>query len=161
MLRIDTPLGSMQAIASERGVVVCDFSDRANLPTELGAGDDSAAGALHLRQLEDELRAYFAGKLRAFTVAIDPRVSDFQRRAWAYLRAIPFGETRSYAQQAAAIGSVARAVGRANGGNFVAIVIPCHRVIGSTGSLTGYGGGIERKKWLLRHEEVPDDRLFR
>jgi methylated-DNA-[protein]-cysteine S-methyltransferase len=91
---------------------------------------------------------------RNFTVPLAPVGSDFELRAWAYLQSIPFGETRTYGQQAAAMGDLrlARAVGRANGQNFLAILIPCHRVIGATGSLTGYGGGLDRKRWLLDHE---------
>jgi AraC family transcriptional regulator of adaptative response/methylated-DNA-[protein]-cysteine methyltransferase len=108
----------------------------------------------HLDRLEAEMSLYFAGKLREFSVALSPVGTDFELKAWDFLRSIPYGETRSYGQQAKAIGlpHASRAVGRANGMNFIAIVIPCHRVIGANGKLTGYGGGLARKQWLLEHE---------
>lgn len=104
-----------------------------------------------------ELDRYFAGKLRAFTVPVEAKGTPFQQRVWRALREIPFGETRTYGQQAAAIGKPAavRAVGSANGRNPISIVVPCHRVIGADGSLTGFGGGIERKQALLALETAP------
>lgn len=108
-----------------------------------------------LDQARRELDAYFAGKLRAFTVPVAPRGTPFQERVWAELLKIPYGATRSYGALAAAIGSPkgSRAVGLANGRNPVAIIVPCHRVIGADGSLTGYGGGVERKTFLLELEQ--------
>jgi methylated-DNA-[protein]-cysteine S-methyltransferase len=102
----------------------------------------------------NELRAYFAGVLRVFTVPLDMQGTDFQLDVWNQLLKIPYGETRSYAQVAEAIGrpKAVRAVGAANGSNPVAIVVPCHRVIGSSGKLTGYGGGLPLKKRLLELE---------
>jgi methylated-DNA-[protein]-cysteine S-methyltransferase len=103
------------------------------------------------------LRAYFAGDLRALdTLAIDPMGTPFQLRVWTALRSVPAGHTASYADIAKAIGapSSTRAVGAANGANPIAIVVPCHRIIGASGSLVGYGGGLERKRWLLEHEGV-------
>jgi len=103
------------------------------------------------------LRRYFQGQLDALgTLRVDTGGTPFQRRVWSALRAIPVGRTLSYGALAAAIGApqAVRAVGAANGANPVAIVVPCHRVIGSDGSLTGYGGGLERKRWLLAHEGV-------
>jgi methylated-DNA-[protein]-cysteine S-methyltransferase len=99
----------------------------------------------------DQLAAYFDGRLTEFTVPLAPAGTPFQRRVWAELRAIPYGETWSYGQLASKIGNPAavRAVGLANGRNPIAVVIPCHRVIGSDGSLTGYGGGLDRKRYLL------------
>ena len=99
----------------------------------------------------EELRAYFAGTLRVFRVPLDMQGTDFQLNVWNYLVKIPYGETRSYAQVATAVGRPAavRAVGAANGSNPVAIIVPCHRVIGSNGKLTGYGGGLPMKKRLL------------
>jgi methylated-DNA-[protein]-cysteine S-methyltransferase len=107
-----------------------------------------------LQQLRRELDAYFAGALRRFTVPLAPRGTEFQRAVWAALLTIDFGETCSYADIARAIGrpTATRAVGAANGQNPIAVVIPCHRVIGSDRSLTGYGGGLDRKRWLLAHE---------
>ena len=103
------------------------------------------------------VEAYFAGDVRALDgVAVKTGGTAFQRTVWAALRAIPPGETRSYGQLAAAIGSpkAVRAAGLANGQNPVAVIVPCHRVIGSNGTLTGYAGGLERKRWLLKHEGV-------
>ena len=102
----------------------------------------------------DQLRAYFAGRLRDFTIPLDPRGTDFQLRVWRHLETIRFGEVRSYAQVAGAIGApkAVRAVGAANGSNPIPIVVPCHRVIGSSGKLVGYGGGLPLKKRLLELE---------
>lgn len=101
-----------------------------------------------------QLAAYFAGELRAFDLPLSPVGTEFQRGVWMALRAIPYGETTSYAAIARGVGNPkgVRAVGLANGRNPISIIVPCHRVVGSDGSLTGYGGGIERKKWLLEHE---------
>lgn len=101
------------------------------------------------------LAAYFSGALAAIeSVPVAPAGTDFQRRVWAALREIPVGRTESYGALAHRVGSVARAVGTANGANPVGILVPCHRVIGQKGDLVGYAGGIERKRWLLRHEGV-------
>ena len=106
------------------------------------------------RRLESELVEYFAGGLREFRTPLVTPGSPFQRRVWTALREIPYGATRSYAEQARAIGvpAAVRAVARANGDNRIALAIPCHRVVGADGSPTGYGGGLWRKRWLLRHE---------
>ena len=103
---------------------------------------------------QDQLARYFAGELRAFTLRLAPNGTDFQRRVWRTLEAIKYGTTISYAELARRVGSSAavRAVGAANGRNPIPIIVPCHRVIGSDGSLTGFGGGLERKRWLLEHE---------
>ena len=105
----------------------------------------------------DQLREYFGGERTGFDLSLEPRGGDeFERRVWDQLLTIPYGETRSSGEIARAIGApdAARAVGRANGRNPIAIVVPCHRVIGSDGSLTGYGGGLERKRWLLDFESA-------
>ena len=102
-----------------------------------------------------ELEAYFAGELREFEMAVEPEGTPFRRRVWAALAGVPYGETWSYGELARAAGlglGAARAVGAANGANPVAIVLPCHRVIGADGRLVGYGGGLDRKAWLLAHE---------
>jgi methylated-DNA-[protein]-cysteine S-methyltransferase len=111
--------------------------------------DDSA-----FRDVRDQLRAYFGGERHTFELRLRLAGTPFQRLAWEGLLAIPFGATISYAEQARRIGrpGASRAVGAANGRNSIAIVVPCHRVIGSNGTLTGYGGGLELKEWLLRHE---------
>ncbi len=102
----------------------------------------------------DQLGEYFAGERLAFDLNLDPVGTPFQLRVWEALRQIPFGETRSYGEQASSMGrpTAARAVGAANRANPIAIVVPCHRVIGHDGSLTGFGGGVDRKRQLLRHE---------
>jgi methylated-DNA-[protein]-cysteine S-methyltransferase len=105
-------------------------------------------------EVSAQLRAYFEGTLTRFDLPLELQGTDFQRRVWAQLREIPYGETISYGELARRVGSpgASRAVGLANGRNPVGIIVPCHRVIGADGSLTGYGGGIERKVWLLEHE---------
>src|SRR5690606_2131626 len=107
-----------------------------------------------LRLASDELTSYFRGATRAFSVPLEPLGTTFQREVWQALRSIPFGEHRSYAWWAKEIGRprAVRAVGAANGRNPLSIIVPCHRVIGSDGTLTGYAGGLEMKRWLLAHE---------
>lgn len=140
-----SPLGPLRASATDSALRSLSFVDEdAPVPAR------GAHGVLD--GLERELRAYFGGELRAFRTPVEPLGTGFQRRVWDALMEIPFGETWSYARLAARVGSNARAVGGANGRNPVAIVIPCHRVIGADGSLTGYGGGIDRKERLLALE---------
>jgi AraC family transcriptional regulator of adaptative response/methylated-DNA-[protein]-cysteine methyltransferase len=158
--RIATPIGPMLAIADDQGVLLLEFVDRRALATQIATLRRRASGPIvpgdnaHLRRLADELERYFAGDLRAFDLELVARGTPFQERVWAELRRIPCGETRSYADVARAIGhpSAVRAVAHANGMNRIAILIPCHRVIGSDGSPTGYAGGLWRKTWLLDHE---------
>lgn len=118
-------------------------------------GLDEAGTPTVLVEAVGQLSAYFAGRLTEFDLPLAPRGTDFQRLVWAHLLTIPHGQTRSYGELAAALGNpgASRAVGLANGRNPISIVVPCHRVVGSTGSLTGYGGGIERKRTLLALEE--------
>jgi methylated-DNA-[protein]-cysteine S-methyltransferase len=116
-----------------------------------------------LREISHVLRRYFAGELTALdAVPVELNGTDFQKQVWLALRRIPSGATISYAELARRIGKApaVRAVGSANGANPVAVIVPCHRVIGSDGSLTGYGGGIERKQWLLAHEGIVHPKLF-
>ncbi len=110
----------------------------------------------HLDQVQSEIHEYFAGNRKHFTVPLHTPGTGFQKSVWKILRDIPYGETRSYKQQAIALGNpkATRAVASANGHNRIGIIIPCHRVIGSDGSLTGYGGGLHRKKWLLDFEKA-------
>lgn len=105
-------------------------------------------------QTQAQFAAYFAGELASFDLPLAPAGTDFQQQVWQALRSIPFGQTSSYGELAASLGKpkASRAVGMANGRNPISIIVPCHRVIGADGSLTGYGGGIERKRWLLGHE---------
>ena len=158
--RLLTPLGPMLAGASDAGVCLLEFADRRMLETQLdrlrsrvGARLVPGTSAL-LGELARQLRAYFAGELEFFDLPLDLPGTVFQETVWAALRDIPYGETRSYAELAAAIGrpKAVRAVARANGDNRVAILVPCHRVIGADGSLTGYGGRLWRKQKLLAHE---------
>ncbi|HEX7610606.1 MAG TPA: methylated-DNA--[protein]-cysteine S-methyltransferase, partial [Solirubrobacteraceae bacterium] len=109
-----------------------------------------------LADVAGQLAAYFAGTLTEFDVQLELAGTDFQREVWQALRAIPYGETISYGELAQRVGkpSASRAVGLANGRNPIAIIVPCHRVIGADGSLTGYGGGLARKAWLLEHEAI-------
>lgn len=104
--------------------------------------------------VRDQLREYFAGRLTAFDVKLAPRGTDFQLQVWNALREVPFGEKQSYGALATKLGSptASRAVGAANGRNPISIIVPCHRVVGSKGELTGYAGGVEVKEWLLEHE---------
>jgi len=157
---VPSPVGVWSLVASSRGL--CLVHGGADWD-EMGATLRRRFGVVSLADAQDpfeaasRLRAYFAGELRALDgLPVDPGGTAFQQSVWAVLRRIPAGRTSSYSDVAAAIGrpSATRAVGAANGANPVAVVIPCHRVIGKRGGLTGYGGGLERKAWLLRHEGV-------
>jgi methylated-DNA-[protein]-cysteine S-methyltransferase len=151
---VPSPIGSLTLVA-EHGKLTGLYMDthgRQPASSVLGGtgdpGDEPFASAA--RQLAD----YFAGRLTAFDLPLEPAGTQFQRRVWSALETIPYGQTWSYGQLARAIGnaSASRAVGLANGKNPIAVVIPCHRVIGSDGSLTGYGGGLDRKRYLLSLE---------
>lgn len=124
-------------------------------------GGDEPAGAV--AEAAAQLRAYFAGQLQEFDLPLAPAGTEFQLSVWNLLRAIPFGQTTTYGAIAHAIGrpDAVRAVGAANGANPLPVVVPCHRVIGKSGSLTGFGGGLPVKRWLLDHEaRVAGSRLF-
>ena len=159
---IETPLGPMLAIAGDRGLELLEFVDRRALETELRELRRTLGSAIvpgdhpTLQQTRQELSQYFAGERRAFTIPLSQRGSDFQVKAWRALCGIPYGHTRSYSDMAREVGSPAavRAIGRVNGQNRIAIVVPCHRVIRSDGTLCGYGGGRWRKQWLLDHERA-------
>ncbi|WP_417747622.1 bifunctional transcriptional activator/DNA repair enzyme AdaA [Rosistilla oblonga] len=158
--RLLTPLGPMLAGASDAGICLLEFADRPMLETQLDRlrkrrGATLLPGPSPLfATLQSQLQEYFAGRRTRFEIPLDTAGTPFQQRVWKALRQIPFGETRSYAQQATAIGkpTAVRAVARANGDNRIAILIPCHRVIGADGTLTGYGGGLWRKQRLLEIE---------
>jgi AraC family transcriptional regulator of adaptative response/methylated-DNA-[protein]-cysteine methyltransferase len=162
---IETPLGPMLALADDRGLSLLEFVDRRGLEGELQGlqkkfGRSILPGAhRYLEQIDAELSAYFAGRKLAFATPIAMHGSPFQRAVWNALLKIPPGTTRSYGDIAAAVGMPAavRAVGRANGDNPLSLVVPCHRVIGANGTLTGYGGGLWRKQWLLDHERTHTD----
>jgi AraC family transcriptional regulator, regulatory protein of adaptative response / methylated-DNA-[protein]-cysteine methyltransferase len=153
---LDTPLGPVLAAATDDGVCLLEFADRRMLPTQLKIVERRLGRIVpgrhaHLERLHRELQEYFAGLRREFSVPIVAPGSPFELAVWQELRHIPPGETRSYDGLAVRLGrpGSARAVGRANGVNRIAIVIPCHRVIGADGALTGYGGGLWRKQRLL------------
>jgi AraC family transcriptional regulator, regulatory protein of adaptative response / methylated-DNA-[protein]-cysteine methyltransferase len=150
LARMDTPLGPMVAAASTTALRLLEF-DRPGLEPHGGWGRSHV-----LDRTEREIEEYFAGRRRAFTVPLELGGTPFQRQAWESLLRIPYGETRSYGEQAAAMGRprAVRAVGRANGANRIALIVPCHRVIGADGSLTGYGAGVWRKERLLVLEGV-------
>jgi AraC family transcriptional regulator of adaptative response/methylated-DNA-[protein]-cysteine methyltransferase len=158
--RIDTPLGTMVVAAVPTGLCLMEFADRRGLESELANLRQRLSATLIpgksplFDQLQSELAAYFGGQRREFTVPISLSGTNFQLRVWNNLKTIPYGQTVSYTQQAQRLGNglAVRAVARANGLNRLAIIIPCHRVIGSTGALTGYRGGLWRKKWLLELE---------
>ena len=158
--RFTTPLGPMFVCATARGVCLLEFVDRRMLETEFSdlqrvlnarilAGENE-----HTRQAEKEISDYFAGQRRHFDLALDLPGSAFQRLVWQGLQDVPYGQTTHYQCLAERIDKplAVRAVAAANGANRVAIVIPCHRIIGKNGTMTGYGGGIARKKWLIEHE---------
>ncbi len=146
-------------VPGKRGSLKLVASNDALLGVYFGAHDMRRGASFTGRHAvldaaEAQLREFILGSRRVFALPLSPRGTSFQRDVWEALRTIPFGETRSYADIARAIGrpSAVRAVGAANGKNPLSIIVPCHRVIGSDGSLTGYAGGMERKQWLLQHE---------
>lgn len=159
---IDSPLGAILALADDAGLHVFDWVDRRGLEREIlrlraRTGFAIVPGSHPvLEQAAREIGEYFAGTRSAFTLPCAPRGTPFQQSVWSELLKIPAGTTRSYAELARRLGqpTAVRAVARANGDNFRGIIIPCHRVIGSDGSLTGYGGGLARKQWLLDHEKA-------
>jgi len=157
---LDTPLGAMLAVADDEGLCLLEFVDRRAIERQIEVLRRRMNAAIvpgdnaHLDMIEDELSRYFEGTLQRFSVPIVAPGTPFQERVWRRLRKIPYGRTLSYAQLAEGIKrpGAQRAVGKANGDNRLAIVIPCHRVVRSDGTLCGYGGGVWRKKWLLAHE---------
>jgi methylated-DNA-[protein]-cysteine S-methyltransferase len=162
--RLDSPLGTLVLDASGGALTRLLFADegaQVEPPGSSSAADDTRDLAV-LDATERELREYFAGLRTTFSVPLAPRGTPFQHAVWAKLREIPFGETRAYADVARGIGdaNAVRAVGRANGQNPIAILVPCHRVIGKDGSMTGYAGGVHRKEKLLALEGATPRRLF-
>ncbi len=163
--RFTTPLGPMFACATTNGLCLLEFVDRRMLESEFEdlqrrfrarilAGEND-----HIRAAKREIVEYFAGERTEFSVPLDTPGTDFQRQVWNALLRIPFGTTSTYQKQAESLGNprAVRAVARANGMNRVAIIVPCHRVIGKDNNLVGYSGGLERKRWLLEHERTVYD----
>ncbi|AFD07887.1 bifunctional transcriptional activator/DNA repair enzyme AdaA [Solitalea canadensis] len=160
--RIETPLGTMYACAVKEGICLLEFTDRKMLETEFKTLSKRLNATIiqgenkHFDNLEQQLTEYFEGKRKSFTVKLFTPGSAFQNAVWDGLQNIPYGTTKSYKEQAIALSKTdaVRAVANANGMNRISILIPCHRVIGTDGNLTGYGGGIWRKKWLLDMEKA-------
>ena len=146
--------------ATDEGVCLLEFTDRKMLETQIKVLKKRMKSELvtgkhpMIDRVTAQLEEYFSGKRKAFDIPLVVSGTDFQQKVWNALMKIPYGVTRSYKQQADVVGDVkaVRAVARANGENRIAIIIPCHRIIGSDGSIVGYGGGVHRKQWLLKHE---------
>lgn len=158
---IPSPIGDLRIVADDAAVTAIDFAPHPEAPARpVGErADDHPV----LADAAAQLAAYFVGTLTRFDLPLDPGGSDFQRRVWAALAEIPFGETTSYGALARRLGLTghgARAVGLANGRNPIPVVVPCHRVVGADGRLTGYAGGVERKQVLLDLERGDDGGLF-
>ena len=158
---ISTPLGDLQALATEKGICFLEFKDQKDFMSHwrkiapLNGLDIIESGNKHLDVLEEELSSYFSGDLQIFKTSIDVEGTLFQKQVWDALESIPFGKTTSYAAQATLIENpkAVRAVANAIGQNRISILIPCHRVIGTNGKLTGYAGGLWRKEKLLKLEK--------
>ncbi|MBK5212703.1 MAG: methylated-DNA--[protein]-cysteine S-methyltransferase [Flavobacteriaceae bacterium] len=144
---IHTPLGILELKGNADGLSAVLFRDSEVAEVSAKVPEELKVAAMQLQE-------YFEGKRREFNLKLAPKGTDFQKRVWEQLQEIPFGKTVSYQQMANLLGDpkVIRAAASANGKNPISIIIPCHRVIGSDGSLTGYAGGLHRKKWLLEHE---------
>lgn len=152
---VQTPIGPLGLVASTEGLCAVEFNAPLNTnPSVAGRPTCDSGAARVLAQGADELERYFKGTLTHFTVPLAPVGTEFQQRVWRQLSRIPFASTTTYGAIARSLGDpkATRAVGLANGRNPLPIIVPCHRVIGADGSLTGFGGGIERKQWLLEHE---------
>ena len=162
IVKIETPLGEMIAGATDEGICLLEFDDRKRLTSEykdltrqLKTSIENGEN-IHTKILKKQLKEYFNGERKDFNLPLVTPGSEFQNKVWKELQNIEYGATRSYQEQAIALRKPdsIRAVANANGMNRIAIVIPCHRVIGSDGRLVGYGGGLKRKKWLLDHEKT-------
>jgi len=159
--RLTTPLGPMFVCATEKGICLLEFVDRRMLETEfrdlqkLLKANIIIGENKHIKQAKKEIKEYFSGKRKSFDIPLHTPGTEFQNLVWKGLQDIPYGETSTYQKQAAAIQKpkAIRALATANGYNRLAIIVPCHRVIGKDGALRGYGGGLERKQWLLDHEK--------
>ena len=150
-----SPVGTLTLVASDAGLVAILWEDDDPSRVRLGTVKPVASHPI-LDAVQAQLTDYFAGKRTTFDAPLDPRGTEFQKSVWRALCAIPFGETRSYAEIARAVGrpTATRAVGAANGRNPISIIAPCHRVIGSNGALTGFAGGLAAKDYLLGHERA-------
>ena len=156
--QLESPVGRLRLIATDKGLSQVAFvqqTDKSSHPPNSESQGDATADQI-IATAATQLEEYFAGQRQVFDVPLDLQGTVFQLAAWRALASIPFGERWSYGQQAAAIGrpKAVRAVGAANGANPVSILVPCHRVVGANGSLTGYGGGLAVKEYLLNHEHA-------
>ena len=153
---VNSPLGITKIVGDEDGIAIVSVSD-------VGDNDISQTIPKVLEEAVSQLQEYFDGKRTDFDLKLNPKGTDFQQKVWKSLLEIPYGKTISYMDQTKKLGDIKaiRAVASANGKNPLWIVVPCHRVIGTNGSLTGYAGGLSRKKWLLEHENPsPQQSLF-
>jgi methylated-DNA-[protein]-cysteine S-methyltransferase len=155
---IDSPVGELTLVREGSALTAVYFAKHAGRPAEIGA-----AAASGFEAAIEQLGEYFAGQRTVFDLELSPHGDEFQQRVWMQLRTIPYGQTRSYGEVATALGdpNLSRAVGSANGRNPLSIIVPCHRVIGADGSLTGYGGGLARKAFLLELEESAESKAAR
>jgi methylated-DNA-[protein]-cysteine S-methyltransferase len=151
----DSPVGPLTLVTREGGLAGVYMTQQRHLPAQETFGPRVAVTDVPvLARTAEQLAAYFAGDITDFDIDLSTAGTPFQLRVWTALRDIPYGETVSYGELAAALGrpTASRAVGLANGKNPISIIVPCHRVVGADGSMTGYGGGVERKRWLLSFE---------
>lgn len=172
MTEINTPLGLMLAGATSKSVCLLEFTSRIRIEREFEELKKLLNAVMipgrneHLNQLEKELSAYFDGSLKIFTVPLHIPGNDFSQAVWKAIQEVTYGQTCTYKQQADKMNNpkAIRAIASTNGRNRIAIIIPCHRIIGSNGSMTGYAGGVDKKKWLLKFERsnsaVPEGSLF-
>lgn len=157
---LPSPIGPLTLVAVDGHLTGLYMDAQRHRPPEHAFGVPGDIADEPFASAAGQLAAYFAGQLKAFDLPLAPTGTPFQRRVWSALLTIPYGRTWSYGELARQVGSASRAVGLANGKNPIAVIIPCHRVIGSDGSLTGYGGGLDRKRYLLDLEGSPAaDRL--
>lgn len=165
---VPSPIGDFVAGATSKGCCTFEFADRGGLErirarlsrryrVSLTEGTNT-----HITMMTKQVKEYFEGKRKEFSLTFDLKGTKFEMSVWEALMKIPYGETRAYGELASMLGrpGAARAVGRANGANYIPIIIPCHRVIDANGSLHGYGGGLWRKQWLLEHEGATPKQLF-
>ncbi len=153
---INSPVGELIAGADENGIYFLEFNKSGKSVFDSGKlFPEKEKSNRHLEKLKKQLEEYFSGKRKVFELKLSPEGTEFQKKVWDELLRVPFGKTRTYKEQSLALNNLKaiRAVASANGANPIAIIIPCHRIIGTDGSLTGYAGGIWRKKWLLQFEQ--------
>lgn len=156
---IDSPVGPLRLVATDAALVAVLWPEERDGRVKFAAEPIESDNEI-LDRAAVQLREYFAGERRSFDLPLDPQGTEFQHQVWQALTEIPFAETSTYGKQAASIGRprAVRAVGSANGRNPLSIVVPCHRIVGADGKLTGFAGGVDTKRWLLDHERAVADR---